>query len=108
MPENNGNQNPEKSYTNKYQKHIACSYGYQLVCVSYDKFSKPCKTYLVEDVLTMSLIILSKKVNIAMRWWNNILTKNLRWLKKIIKIVRTLLNVGSVTIIPVIFHNPKN
>ena len=67
VPENNGNQNPEKSYTNKYQKHIACSYGYQLVCVSYDKFSKPCRTYLVEDVLTMSLIILSKKVNIAMR-----------------------------------------
>ena len=50
MPENNGNQNPEKSYTNKYQKHIACSYGYQLVCVD-DKFSKPCKTYLVEDGL---------------------------------------------------------
>ena len=43
-----------------------------------------------------------------MRWWNNILTKNLRWIKKIIKIVRTLLNVGSVTMVPVIFHNPKN
>ena len=27
VPENNGTQNPEKSYTNKYQKHIACSYG---------------------------------------------------------------------------------
>ena len=28
-----GNQNPEESYTNKYQKHAACSYDYKLVCV---------------------------------------------------------------------------
>ena len=26
------------SYMNKYQKHVACSYGYKLVCVD-DKFS---------------------------------------------------------------------
>ena len=38
-------QNPNKSYTNKYQKHITCSYGYQLVCVD-DKFTKPFKLYL--------------------------------------------------------------
>ena len=45
VPENNnGKQNPEGSYTNKYQKHIACSYGYKLVYVD-DKFSKPFKTY---------------------------------------------------------------
>ena len=31
VPADNGNQNPEKSYTNKYQKHIACSYGNKLV-----------------------------------------------------------------------------
>ena len=43
MPEDNGKQNSEESYTNKYQKHIACSYGYKLVCVD-DKFSKPFKT----------------------------------------------------------------
>ena len=30
-------------YTNKYQKHIVCSYGYKLICVD-DKFSKPFKT----------------------------------------------------------------
>ena len=28
--EDNGKQNPEDSYTNKYQKNIACSYGYNL------------------------------------------------------------------------------
>ena len=48
MPENNGKKNPEESYTNKYQKHIACSYVCKLVCVD-EKFSKPFKTYLGED-----------------------------------------------------------
>ena len=43
VPENNGKKNPEEFFTNKYQKHIACSYGYKLVCVD-DKFSKPFKT----------------------------------------------------------------
>ena len=43
VPKNNGNQNPEESYTNKYQKHVACSYGYKLICVD-DKFSKLFKT----------------------------------------------------------------
>ena len=50
VPENNGKQNPEESYTSKYQKHIACSYDYKLVCVD-DKFSKPFKTYLGKDVV---------------------------------------------------------
>ena len=38
VPEDNGQQNPNESYTNQYQKHAACSYGYQLVCVD-GKFS---------------------------------------------------------------------
>ena len=50
VPENDGKQNPEESYTNKYQKHIACSYGYELVCVD-NKFSKPFKTHLGEDIV---------------------------------------------------------
>ena len=49
-PEDNGKQNLNESYTNKYQKHIACSYGYRLVRVD-DKFSKPFKSYLGEDVV---------------------------------------------------------
>ena len=48
VPENNGKQNPKESYTNKFQKHVACSYGYKLVCVD-DKFSKPFKSYLGKD-----------------------------------------------------------
>ena len=50
VPVDNRQQNLEESYTNKYQKRIACSYGYKLVCVG-DKFSKPFKTYLGEDAV---------------------------------------------------------
>ena len=50
MPENNGKQNPKESYTSKYQKQIACSYGYKLVCVD-DKFSKLLKTSLGVDAV---------------------------------------------------------
>ena len=39
VPKDNLNQNPEKSFTSKYQKYVACSYGYKSVCVD-DKFSK--------------------------------------------------------------------
>ena len=48
VPEDNRKQNPEESYTNKYQTHIACSYGHKLVCVD-DNFSKPFKTHLGKD-----------------------------------------------------------
>ena len=40
MPENNGNQNTEEYYTNKYQKHIACN-------EIDDKISKPFKSYVM-------------------------------------------------------------
>ena len=43
-------ENPNESYTSKYQKHVACSYGYRLVCVN-DKFSKPFKSNIGEDVV---------------------------------------------------------
>ena len=48
VPEDNEKKNPNESYTNKYKKHVACSYGYKLVCVD-DKFSKSFKSYLGED-----------------------------------------------------------
>ena len=45
MPEDNGKQNPNESYTNKYEKHVDHSYGYKLVFVD-DKFSKAFQSYL--------------------------------------------------------------
>ena len=46
----NGKQNPNDFYRKKYQKRIACSYCYNIVCVD-DKFSKPFKSYLDEDAV---------------------------------------------------------
>ena len=37
MPKDTAKQRPNECYTNKYQKHVACSYGYKLVCVDDDR-----------------------------------------------------------------------
>ena len=39
----------EKSSTDKYQQHTACSYGYKLVCCYDDYYSKPVKIYRGEE-----------------------------------------------------------
>ena len=57
MPEDNGKQNPEESYTNNYQRHIASIYGYKLLCVD-DKFSKLFKIYLGKDAVYMFIDIM--------------------------------------------------
>ena len=59
VPEDNVKQNPEESFMNKYQKQIACSFGYKLVCVD-DNFSKSSKTYLGKEYLINSVIKESK------------------------------------------------
>ena len=79
-------------------KHVACSYGYRLVCVD-DKFSKSFKLYVDENVVCNFISSMVQKVDIVAMWWKNMLTKNLWSLKKIIKILRTLLNVGSAIMI---------
>ena len=50
VPKDNEKQNLEESCRNQYQKHIACSYGYKLICVD-DKFSKPFQIYLGKDAV---------------------------------------------------------
>ena len=45
VPENNGNQNSDQSYMNKYQNHLGWSVGYKLV-YSDDQCSKYFKLYL--------------------------------------------------------------
>ena len=62
--ENNGKRNSKESYTNKCQNHIACCYGYKLVCVD-DKFSKPFITYLHKDAV-YNFVNSTSKVNITL------------------------------------------
>ena len=47
VPEEGEKQIQNASYTFKYQKHVACSYGYKLVCVD-DKFSKHFRSWILE------------------------------------------------------------
>ena len=59
----------QEPYTNKYQKRIACSCGYKLLCLD-DKFSKTFKTYLRKDAvynLIKDMIKESKNCNEVMK-----------------------------------------
>ena len=50
VPKDNVKQNQNESFSSKYQKHVACSYGYKLVCVD-DKVNMSFKSYLDEDAV---------------------------------------------------------
>jgi len=41
--------NNDKSFTDPYQKHTACGYGYKVVCYSDQSYSKPVNTYRGES-----------------------------------------------------------
>ena len=43
--------NDDKSYTETYQKHVDCSYGYKVVCCYDDKYSKPEQIYRGEKAV---------------------------------------------------------
>ena len=59
----------QKSHPNRYQKHIAWSFGDKLVCVD-DKFSKPFKSCLDKDAVYKfinSVIEESKYCSVVMK-----------------------------------------
>ena len=43
--------NNDKSYTEAYQKHTDCGYGYKLVCCYDDKYTKPIQIYRGENAV---------------------------------------------------------
>ena len=43
--------NDDKSYTEAYQTHEDCGYGYKVVCCYKDKYSKPIQTYCGENAV---------------------------------------------------------
>ena len=97
VPEFNGKQNPDESYTNKYQKHVACSYDYKLVCVG-NKFSKPFKLYLGEDAVYIFIINMIKESKFFSDVMNKYFNKELVIAIKMMKTFKPLLNVGFVII----------
>ena len=75
VPEDNGKQSPNESFNNKYQKHVACSYVYKLVCV--DKFSKSFKPYLGEDPVYNFISSMIEESKYCTDMMKKNLTKNL-------------------------------
>ena len=59
----------------KYQKYIACSHVYKLVCVD-EKFGKSFKSYLGEDGVHKFINSMVEESKL-LTWWKNIFTKNL-------------------------------
>ena len=55
--------NNEKSYTEAYQKHTDCGYGYKVVCCYDDKYSKPIQTYRGENAVYKCLENMLEEVN---------------------------------------------
>ena len=51
-----------KSYTDKYQKHTGCSYGYKVVCCYDDKYSKPVKIYRGEKSVSYFILDMLSEV----------------------------------------------
>ena len=98
IPEKNGKQNSDESYTNKYQNHVGCSYRYKLTCVD-NQLSKSFSSQLVQNATQKFVTSLAKESNIVVAWWKIFLIKNLLRLKKITKILKALQNVGFVIII---------
>ena len=101
MQEDNGKQTPEDNYINKYQKHIPSSYDYALVYVG-DKFSKPFKIYLGKDSVYNFINYMIKESKYCSGAMKKLFNKNLRWLKKAMKFLRTPLNASPVIIIMLI------
>ena len=98
VPEDNRKQNTNKSYTKKYQEHVAFSYGYKLVCVD-NNISKSFKLYLSENAIYNFISSMTKESKHCSDVRKKHFSKELLMTKKIMKILRTQLNVGSVVMI---------
>ena len=55
--------NNEKSYTEAYQKHTDCGYGYKVVCCYDDKYSKPVQIHRGENAIHKFMENMLEEVN---------------------------------------------
>ena len=75
-PEDNRKQNSEEPYKNKYQKHVASSYGYKLIRAD-DRLSNPFKPYLCEDAVYNFINSMIKESKLCTDIMKKKITKNL-------------------------------
>ena len=56
VPKDNGKLNPNDPYTNRYQKHVICSYGYKLVCADGKILRTPLSVGSVIMIIVMVML----------------------------------------------------
>ena len=62
----------EKSYTEAYQKHTDCGYGYKVICCYDDKYSKPVQIYRGENAVHKFMENMLEEVN----WCKSLMKKH--------------------------------
>ena len=77
--------NLDEPYTQKYTKHVSCSYGYKLIYID-DKFSKPFRSFWseVKDVDCNFVNCIVKERNYCSDVMKKRFNKELVWLKKML------------------------
>ena len=70
--------NNNKSYTESYQKHTDCGYGYKVVCCYDDKYSKPVKIYRGENAVYQFMEKMLYEVNYCKKVMKNNFNKPLK------------------------------
>ena len=55
--------NNDKSYTEAYQKHTYCGYGYKVVCYYNDQYTKPVQIYRGENAVYKFMENILEEVN---------------------------------------------
>ena len=74
--------NDNKSYTESFQKHTDCGYGYKVVCCYDDKYSKPVTIYRGEKAVYKFLEKMLYEVNYCKKVTKNYFNKPLKITKK--------------------------
>ena len=73
--------NDDKSYTEAYQKHTDCGYGYKIVCCYDDKYSKPATTYRGKKAVYKFMEAMLEEVKYCKRIMKQEFNKPLRMTK---------------------------
>ena len=89
--------NNDKSYTEAYQKHTDCGYGYKVVCCYDDKYTKP--VHRGGKAVFKFMEQMLEKVNyIARTLWKRNSTNHYKWQKRMKRNFKKLQNVIFVII----------
>ena len=75
-------QSNDKSYTQEYQRHTDCGYGYKVVCCYNDKYTKPVKIYRGEKAVYKFMEDMLDEVNYCQKIIKNKFKKPLKMTKK--------------------------